>query len=563
MKVLILMILCSYSILLAEGKMENSNPELNDRHKISGSPDNRIELSQEHIDAVNRNRRIVLQYDVFRDLGIDFKNWINGVFNSVDQPGNQIDAIWWDIGGANMAPYPSRIGDRYEHPGLRKWWDQGIDWIEELVKESNKRNLEVFWNHRIAEVDREENQLKKKHPEWLVKSWDYPGLWNLAVPEVRKYKVEFIQELVEKYDFDGIQLDFARHVPCLPVGRQWELRDSVTDFVRTVRLMLLEMEKKLGRPILLAAKVPEKLEGCREDGFDVEVWAKQNLIDIFTLGTRSIDVDIAAYRQITAGRNIKLQPCWDDYHSTDAYKSPPHEILRGVFANWWQQGADGIMIFNWSASGKYDRERLLTIASEGGNPVTLTLKDKTYAVERRGGYPWGEGYFGQNKTSPLPVILANDSRPAILKIRIGDNLRANSAKIDHVTLRAIIFGAKEGDEIGVMFNGIGLLPILQDFNWKDPQLFAPEPATEGTGVYSYPKKYASLGFIRNKGLSSTDLPVDPQQKLLRLDFNINPEQCFSVFNQVEIYIISRMPFSHGYDKLHIALEKLELLVDYK
>ena len=156
---------------------------------------------------------------------------------------------------------------------------------------------------------------------------------------MRQITVESLREVAERYDFDGIQLDFARHVPCLSLGRQWELRYHVTDLVRSVRRMLLEVERKRGRPFLLAAKVPQNLKGCRIDGFDVEVWAAENLVDIFTLGSRSMDVDLASFRRITAGRNIKLQPCFDDHHTTDGYRCVPIEVLRGVFANWWQQAA--------------------------------------------------------------------------------------------------------------------------------------------------------------------------------------------------------------------------------
>lgn len=512
-----------------------------------------IVLSQEHIDAVNRRRRIVLQYDAFTNLGTEFNKWIKDIFESVDKPASQIDAIWWDIGGySDMADWPNSLyqtrvgGLSYEQPGLKKWKDQGIDWIDELVKASRKRKLEVFWNHRISETFGKDNPLMKTHPEWFVKSWYDRGLWNLASPEVRQYKVDFLQELIERYELDGIQLDFARHIPCLPVGRQWELRDNVTEFVRMVRLMMLEMEKKLGRPLLLAAKVPRNLEGCRMDGFDVEVWAQHNLIDIFTIGSRSMDVDIDAYSRITAGRNIKLQPCWDDHHSTDAYRSPPLEIRRGIFGSWWQQGADGIMIFNWfvDRDKEYNGRGLVEIANEGGSPETLHLKDKTFVIERRGGYPWAEGFFGQNSTAPLPAKLANDSRPAILKMRICDNLRADANKVKQVILRAVLFGAKEGDEIGVRFNGVGLLPSLKDYKWKDNQILSPNPqGNSGGGM-------------------PPDLPVDPKQKLLRLEFNVDPGLCRQGENQVEIYIINRVPYGHGSSIYNIVLEKLELHVDY-
>ena len=159
------------------------------------------------------------------------------------------------------------------------------------------QNVETFWNQRISEVDglgidgfglKWKNPLKVEHPEWVIKTWWWQGLWNLARSELREYYLKILREIAEKYDFDGMQLDFARHTPCLPVGRQWELRGHVTEFIRMVRLMILDVEEKRGRPFLLATRVPENLDGCRIDGFDVEVWAKQNLVDMFVNSSSSL-----------------------------------------------------------------------------------------------------------------------------------------------------------------------------------------------------------------------------------------------------------------------------------
>ena len=105
----------------------------------------------------------------------------------------------------------------------------------------------------------------------MLKTWWPHGLWNLAVEGVRRDKVDTLRHLAETYPLDGFQLDFSRHVPCLPPGRQWELRDHVTQFVRAVREMTLDVARRRGRPILLAARVPRSLQGCRVDGFDVEL----------------------------------------------------------------------------------------------------------------------------------------------------------------------------------------------------------------------------------------------------------------------------------------------------
>ena len=511
-----------------------------------------IELSEEHRRAVDRRRRIVVQYDAYNALGIDFETWIQYRFAYADEPGSQIDALWWDIGPLGLAPYPA-VPD---NPKLEPWRKAGIDWVGRLVEETRKRGLEVFWSHRVSEVDLnpdgqgaawkgKPHPFKQQRPEWLFKTWWPHGLWSYAVPEVRRFKVDVLRQLAEAYDLDGFQLDFARHVPCLPPPRQWELRHHVTRFVRMVRTMLLEVAERRKRPLLLAARVPRNLEGCHVDGFDVAAWAQGNLVDILTLGTRSMDVDVAGYRGVTAGRNIKLQPCFDDHHATDGYRFQPIEFLRGVFANWWQQGADGVVTFNWSNAPPELCEKVgakpgpasqRQAYHEVGSPETLAGKDKTFAVERRGGYPWAEGFFNRNDTAPLPVTLAPDGKPTTLVIRSSDDLAALAGSLKQVTLRAILFGAPEGQELEVRLGGAVLRPLTRDPMWKDPQIFSPrpQPASGGSGQYR----------------------VNPAQKLLRLDFAVVPELCRVGENRVELRLAE--PAESGGN---VVLEKLEVHVD--
>ena len=511
-----------------------------------------FELSDPHRRAVNRRRRIVVQYDAYSALGIDFEKWIDYRFAYADERGSQIDSIWWDIGPLGPAVYPRPAN----HPQIESWRKLGIDWVGRLVEETKKRGLEVFWSHRVSEVDLnpdghgaawkgKPHPFKKEHPDWLLKTWWPHGLWNYAVPELRQYKVGVLRRLAERYDFDGFQLDFARHVPCLPPGRQWQLRHHVTQFVRMVRTMLLDVAERRGRPILLAARVPRNLEGCRVDGFDIAAWAGQNLIDILTLGTRSVDVDVAGYRRITAGSHVKLQPCLDDHHATDGYRYPPIEFFRGVFANWWQQGADSVVTFNWSnAPAEMCKEAGVRPGPasqrqayhEIGSPDTLAHKDKMFVVERRGGYPWAEGFFNRNDTAPLPVTLNDDGTPTALTVRISDNLPALVDELKQVTLRAILFRAPEESELSVCMGGVPLKLLRRDAQWKDPQIFSPQPqpASGGSGNYK----------------------VNPRQKLLRLDFAVDPRRCRAGENRVDVNLVTGRNNDH-----RVVLEKLEVLVD--
>jgi hypothetical protein len=519
-----------------------------------------MDLPAGHRDAVRRRkRRIVVQYDandpmwsywkLHRNGDASFDRFRDAVFSYVEEPGSQIDAIWWDIGGSPLGcSYPSKVEPPVDHPLLQQWLRGGVDWVEKLVSETRRRKLEVFWNHRISEVEclpegglsKLPHPLKVKHPDWVVPaSWWPQGMWNLAAKGLREHKVTILRELATRYDLDGIQIDFARHVPCLSVGRQWELRGHVTQFMRMVRRMLLEVAQHRGRPFLLAARVPQTLDGCRADGFDVKTWAEQHLVDVLTLGSRSMDVDVEGLRA-AVGRAVQLQPCFDDHHATDGYRYGSIEFLRGVFANHFQRGADSVMTFNWSIGTPEVCRAVGSDAGpsahqaaykEVGDPRTLAGKDKMFAVERRGGYPWADGFFNHNDTAPLPAPLANDGRAAEVVLHISDAPGAANA---NVTLRCVLFHATETDDFAIHMNGVPLSINLRDAEWKDAQIFSParQPTSGGKGQYR----------------------VNPKQRLLRLDCPVPREAWRRGPNRVEIRVTARGASPTGDS---IQLEKLE------
>jgi hypothetical protein len=517
-------------------------------------------ISSAHQSAVNRRRRMIIQYDAMDPnslLGTNFEQWLKFRFQYPDDAGSQVDSIIWDVGWGNSAIYPSQVLPANQNKDFGLWRKAGIDFVGRLVEETHQRGLEAIWNHRISEVDispelglemKKRFSVKAKHPDWLLQTWWWQGLWDLTSPGLRAYKVQIIRELAESYDFDGFQIDFSRHVPCLPAGRQWELRDHATQLMRQVRQMLQEVAVKKGKPILLSAKVPETLEGCRVDGFDIAIWAKENLVDFLSLGSRTLDVDVKGYRKMVAGQNIKLYPCLDDHHASDGYKFPPIEVFRGVFSNWLAQGADGVETFNWSNADAVLCKRLKVPAGpkshrqaylECGEKKTMAGKDKIFVVERRGGYPWAEGYFNQNLQSPLPAKLANNGRPLTLNIYASESPSSQKDKMAKVSLRLVLFGAFREDEIEANLNGQMLKSGQRDFAWKDGQIFSPNPQPESGRYEIY--------------------PIDPNQKLLRMEFHVPAKLLKADNNKVTVRVTKRgiYPLCQN-----VQVEKAEIHVRY-
>ena len=423
-------------------------------------------LSPKHVAAIERERRVVVNFDVFPSMmhlpSINVEHMKAALFEFIDDPRTRIDSVWWNFTEGNEAYWPSRILPFIDAPPFGEWQETGFDPVQTLLDETRRRGLETFFTYRINGSDNDVSgrvprlAMKEEHPDWLIHTWNKTigdatgqrlnGYWNFAVQGVRDYKLSILEEIAGQYDYDGMEIDFARVSPVLPPGRQWENRDALTDFMRSVRSMLLRVGERRGRPYLLAARVPENLVGCHMDGLDVETWAREELVDIFTLGCRSFDVDIAAFRRTTEGTHIKLYPVLDDHHSTDGYRFPPIEVFRGVMASWLHQGADGLQTFNFAYARSETLEKYgmrdtwtgwqthLRFYRELADLDAMSQKSKVFVTQRRGG---GHGpfvvpnpedwstprwmYFNTNMLAPLPAELDPDRRAdTLLQVYVGE-----------------------------------------------------------------------------------------------------------------------------------------------
>ncbi len=446
----------------------------------------RFELSPQHLAQVERRRRVVVNFDAIHgDLkfaNIPPSDLVKLSFTFADDPESQIDSIWWNWGEGHQSPYPSKVMPLYDQEGYRKWVEEGVDIMRIFLEATKERGLEAFYSYRVNGSDNDlvvtrEIPMKQRHPEWLLPGpWapDRKIFWDFRNQEIRDYKLSILREVVENYDFDGIEIDFARGPITLPLGQQWKYRHHLTDFMSKVRALTLEAAERRGRPILLAARLPASIEGCRIDGIDIETWTSRQLLDIIALGCRSYEGDVAAYRRLTAGTPIKLLGGSDEHHTSDGYDWPPIEVLRGVFANWWQQGVDGIYCFNWTYAMKEDADRIGALLHdyrmapvhrrlyrEIGNPEMLRRKDKTFVVQRRGGGGSGAPgtvgwetprfFLNTNMLAQLPAPLDNQGKAdTLLKLSVADPLGRESRNIQDISLRLILHDAAAGPHIEKM-----------------------------------------------------------------------------------------------------------------
>ena len=385
-------------------------------------------LSREHKDKRAQKKKFVLRYDVlgtpiqeellpheYFDLYRDIPEVVDKVILDMMYSGD-----WYSIYESSILP-PRRA------PRFARLRGLGIDLFGEWVKVIHEKSKECWLTHRISEVDigtgSNPVRVKEEHPEWFISAFGHK-MNNMSIPEIRDHKLKVLAEVMKKYDFDGLDIDFERHTPYLPVGRQWEHRECVTEFMRELRKITLKIGEEKGRVVMLSARVPDCLKGCYEDGLDIETWINEDLVDCLTLGSRSFDIKVEEFRALSD--DIQIYGCYDPHHTVDGYLYPTKEALRGIWYSHLKRGADAVEYFNWSGEGDdafFEKYRRYAY-NYGLNPTStrydnddftgvddkafLELQDKTYVLDRKGGYPWGVGYANLNEERQLPCVIENE-----------------------------------------------------------------------------------------------------------------------------------------------------------
>ena len=96
-------------------------------------------LTLEHIEAANRQRRIIFQDDVlatraFRTGEVSPERWQKIVafyMSRLDGAPNQIDSVWHEWGEGNTAVWPSEVLPQTDNV-FPEWWEAGIDPVKAL-----------------------------------------------------------------------------------------------------------------------------------------------------------------------------------------------------------------------------------------------------------------------------------------------------------------------------------------------------------------------------------------------------------------------------------------------
>ncbi|WP_442940023.1 glycoside hydrolase family 10 protein [Nostoc sp.] len=145
------------------------------------------------------------------------------IFDRLAQAG--INTVFFETVNAGYTIYPSQVA-KEQNPLIRGW-----NPLEEAVKLAHERDMELHaWVWTFAAGNQRHNEILNlnpnypgpvlaAHPDWA----NYDNLGNMipvgqtkpffdpANPEVRQYLLKLYEEIVTKYNVDGLQLDYIRY----------------------------------------------------------------------------------------------------------------------------------------------------------------------------------------------------------------------------------------------------------------------------------------------------------------------------------------------------------------
>lgn len=407
----------------------------------------------------------------------------------------QVGAHFWCM-GEHTARYKSdvletvgeNVGRRYQsahaytfNENVLSMIERGEDAQTAAIERGHELGMHVYAsvrmndNHfsglqpeQMAESKQDDlSQMRRNHPEWMLgdgaqSDW-FALSWNMAVPEVREHRYEHVKELCERWDWDGVELDWQRHGYHLHKDHGYKMRYALTDLQRTIRQMTNRLAEERGKPFYVAARVSGTLEMCKRIGYDIETWVDEGLVDVLipaaSSGTDPL-LDIEGFKALTEGTDIAVYGCI--YGSTTGPHVGPEDekikrdmLLGGVASRHYSFGADGIYVFNFHGDREYRRNLLTSM----GSPDSLRGKSKIYAATHK--IPRVEGEWRGAEINdriyaelPVPLVKTMSGDGPSVNLRVLDDFAVDPPQ--KIRLRIRLDEWVAGDEVEVRWNGITL-----------------------------------------------------------------------------------------------------------
>lgn len=199
------------------------------------------------------------------------------------------------------------------------------------------------------------NRFWLAHPEWRTNAGPRPGkpALDFSHQAVRNHYLALARELFERYDMDGLELDWMRFGYALPYGQERARSHVITDFMTEIRELSKICSSRTGRPVRLGARVPGDIQSCLSLGYDVTGWIQAGLIDQIVpsafYADQWLDYPVETWKAVIDDRPVDLAICvYAEITDPNTGKALPDSpaTYRGACGAALARGADQVYLFN-------------------------------------------------------------------------------------------------------------------------------------------------------------------------------------------------------------------------
>jgi len=233
------------------------------------------------------------------------------------------DIVTLDACSPDLVNYKNSVGFFIEGSPFDALFEQGHEPYGLMVDALKQHPITVLANVRMNDHHGRPNQWtpwEREHVAWSLfedtGSRDWKAIGRLrhldyAIAGVREYRLSILQEIMDRFNVDGLQLDFGRTAPFVSEPKL-EKAKYLTEYIQQVRQMLEKTARARNRDrMLLGVLVPWDAEFCRTEGLDIPAWIQQGLIDYVSPGEwyyADWNLPLAPWKKMTDGTSCRLYP---------------------------------------------------------------------------------------------------------------------------------------------------------------------------------------------------------------------------------------------------------------